>query len=397
MIIQLFNSSLVSGPETLVIPALSSLSNDLGEIQVWNLSEIRKREDAKNPLEYARSYGLKIGSIPVRNPVDVIAIKELALKIQNTQPSLVHAHDVKASIYLALARVYLRFTQPKKQPTFKIVSTHHGIVGRVGIKLRFYEWIYRFLFLRFFDATLSVCTMDREILLKSGLNPARVFLHLNGVDRPKMNLPEKLSASLAIRQDWESRFKINLTKKMVFGVAARLSAEKNHLLLLEALCILKMRKLHGTEWTCLCFGSGPDEVFLKRRTQEFGLQNHVFWAGYQKNFSEEMVGLDILISLSSGEGLPISLIEAGWSNTAIIATAVGGVNDLLPDSEKNLNISKISVNSTAQEVANRIEKLLLNTELRQRLAQNFQNRVIHSFSGSVWKKRLKEIYFEVLL
>ena len=389
MIVHLFNSSLVSGPETLVIPALPTLSKELGEeFHVWNLAEIRRNESAKAPLKYAQSFGLKTVEIEISNRIDFGAVRKLAKQISISKPKIIHAHDVKASIYLMLARFSL---MAKKKLTHEIkwITTHHGIHARNGKMVRVYEWLYRFWFLWFFDRVLVVCSSDQAILVKQGLNKDKVWVHLNGVDRTEIT-PEKQSENKnSIQKRWAERYSIDFSHPVVFGVAARLSPEKNHHLILSALKLLNEK---SKNWICLCFGVGALEQELKQKTLEYGLTSQVHWCGYENDLSQSMPGFDLLLSLSIGEGLPINLLEAGWAGTPVLASRVDGVADLLPENEASLALSGIEPLPSPKRVAQRLEQLIKSTETRKQLGIEFQNRVKAHFSGSSWKNRLKEIY-----
>src|SRR5882757_5027664 len=103
MIVHLFNSSSVSGPERLVLPALASARE---QFVVVNLREERiQRLRETDPLEdYARSLGLEYHDIRVCRHWDTVAVRDLSALLERLDPDLVHAHDVKASAYLLQAR-----------------------------------------------------------------------------------------------------------------------------------------------------------------------------------------------------------------------------------------------------------------------------------------------------
>lgn len=173
MIIHLFNSSVVSGPERLVLPALAETH---GRFMIVNLRETRREAPGRDPLEaLSRSLRLPYAAIPVAGRWDRAAIGRLRERIAKEKPELVHAHVGKASVYLA--RAVRGLDAPPR-----IVSTHHGVRGLPDLKTKAYELAYRRLFLPRFDRVLCVSTEDLETVRRSGVADAKLRLHLNGVD-----------------------------------------------------------------------------------------------------------------------------------------------------------------------------------------------------------------------
>src|SRR4051812_38493096 len=105
MIVHLFNSSSVSGPERLVLPALADPAVR-DHVVIINLREERisgLRES--DPLEeFARHLNLDFCDVRVYGHWDYVAVRELRLLLERLDPDLVHAHDVKASAYLLKAK-----------------------------------------------------------------------------------------------------------------------------------------------------------------------------------------------------------------------------------------------------------------------------------------------------
>src|SRR5258708_4775455 len=103
MIIHLFNSSSISGPERLVLPALASARE---HFVIVNLREERiPRLREADPLEqYAKSLNLDYCDVRVCGHWDYVAIRDLRALLDRLNPDLVHAHDAKASAYLVYAR-----------------------------------------------------------------------------------------------------------------------------------------------------------------------------------------------------------------------------------------------------------------------------------------------------
>src|SRR5690349_17068031 len=172
MIVHVFNSSKVGGPESLVLPALRHLGMPAAAVF---LLESRCGERGRRGFEYSRSLGIDTVEVEVRSRLDLNAIQDLATVLRRLGAQVIHAHDVKASVYSYLA---------KRTGGLRgaLVSTHHGVHGRPDVKTKVYERLYSYLVLRAFDRVLAVSSSDCETLVKRGLGAERVKLHLNGLD-----------------------------------------------------------------------------------------------------------------------------------------------------------------------------------------------------------------------
>lgn len=372
MIAHIFNSSIVSGPETLVLPAIAKLNKD---VCVIFLAELRCGERSNGPIEYAKSLGLKTHVLPVSSRFDRAAVKCLGLLFEQLSITYAHSHDVKASFYTLLAakRAAIR---PK------LISTHHGVRGRHGLKPKLYEQIYSRIVLRFFDEVLAVCSSDRKILLKRGLAADKVRVHLNGVSR---TLGDK-SINRSTRAAWGVP-----EDGLVIGIVGRLAKEKGINRVISVLSNLKTEFPNLPKWSAVFIGSGPEESQLKAAISKFNLDEKIFFAGYRSNAASEMPALDLLLSLSPAEGLPISHIEAGWAGVPVFATAVDGVKDLIPDARFGFLVQN---GLTDKEIASKLAQTLSDPSELNRAASRFQQRVSTHFNQERWLSELSASYLQ---
>jgi glycosyltransferase involved in cell wall biosynthesis len=384
MIVHLFNSSSISGPERLVLPALAEKPE---RFMVVNLLETRLESLRENdPLqELSRSLNLRYEAVSVRGRWDGGAIRRLRELLDGVAPELVHAHVAKASVYLSRCRRGMRSTPP-------IVSTHHGVRGLPDLKTRLYEMLYRRIFLRSFDRVLSVSTEDYEILRASGICADKLRLHLNGIDGYRVERGRRREESEKIRSAWLPREQ-SPQSLFLFGVVGRLSAEKDHDRLLRVLSQLEKTGC-SRDWRCLVFGAGDLERALRETARRLGLEHRIIWMGYRDNVGRELAGLDLLVSFSKAEGLPINLIEAGWAGTPVLCTLVGGVKNLIPDERCGTGVEP---DEAVEATARRLLELLAETgrSVLDEQGPRLQERVAAEFSRARWMARLRELYAEL--
>jgi glycosyltransferase involved in cell wall biosynthesis len=376
-LLHVFNSSSVAGPEVLTIPSLAKLSMTP---LVVNLGE-QRLAGRTNPLEsYCKAHTVQHKLVTVTSRIDWNSVRNLREIITISKAKLVHTHDVKASLYTLLALISC-----KKRPV--LVSTHHGVLGRPDLKTRIYERFYSRCLLPFFDCITVVSNFDRDLLLKTGLTTTKVKRLANGVDRPFLKREERDEVQKRIRTSWG----LQNTNCLVLGVVGRLSAEKNHARLLH--CLAELKRLDTRPWVVLCFGSGELKEELKKISEKLQVTEHVRWMGYRPEIGQEFGGFDLLLSFSKGEGMPISFLESGWAGTPIFSSAVGGVPEMISDKKNGFLFSLKEQNTSLAET---LADILSQPTYLHEIGQNFQQHVLHNFSGEAWRKQLTACY-EALL
>src|SRR5262249_688041 len=130
------------------------------------------------------------------------------------------------------------------------------------------------------------------------------------------------------------------------------------------------------------------------KTIALGLEKRVRWMGYRASVGHELAGLDLLLSFSKAEGLPISLLESGWAATPVLATRVGGVMDLFPDESFGTTIPP---KEAPADTAHRLRQHLNpeGQDLLVRQARHFQQRVASEFTQTRWIEQLNDLYAEL--
>lgn len=137
-------------------------------------------------------------------------------------------------------------------------------------------------------------------------------------------------------------------------------------------------------------GEGPEKKNLEECAKKYGLAKQVKFTG-GVSFSE-VIGLlkisDIFVNPSYNEGLPTSVLEAGACQKAIIATKVGGTEEIVTNGESAIIIPSHDTNA----IRNALEKLLDNENERNQLGINAREKIEQKFKWeNTTKAYLKEI------
>ena len=113
---------------------------------------------------------------------------------------------------------------------------------------------------------------------------------------------------------------------VVFGTVGRLVEVKDHANLLRAFAALR-RECQDVRLKIL--GVGPLETDLHALAESLGLAGAMEFCGFTRQPAAFYAGIDVFVLPSRSEGLPMTLLEAMASALPAVATAVGGIPDVL--------------------------------------------------------------------
>jgi glycosyltransferase involved in cell wall biosynthesis len=170
----------------------------------------------------------------------------------------------------------------------------------------------------------------------------------------------------------------------VVSITGALRATKGHALAIAAWHSVLSRV---PEARLLIVGDGPERATLRRQAQRAGLQHRVVFAG---RIDDEWKRVDIVrasdVALlpSYGEALPMALIEASACARPVIATNVGGVQEVVSDGGSGKLIPPGEITAIADAVI----ELLQDSQLRARMGQAGRSLVERRFDMYEWARRL---------
>jgi len=138
-------------------------------------------------------------------------------------------------------------------------------------------------------------------------------------------------------------------------------------------------------------GDITEEVKVQEWVQEYeGRVKHSFFSPSEMHLAYQQADITIIPTIHS-EGTSLSCLEAMASKNAVIATNVGGLTNLVIDGHNG-----ILIEPTAADLKNAIEKLILQPELRYKLAENGRQTVERSFTLERWRAQWKPVLSEFL-
>lgn len=226
---------------------------------------------------------------------------------------------------------------------------------------------------------IAVSTEIAQAVRASRIVPEhRLWTLLNGVSLRRMSSDEGvLQAARLLRQ----QLNIPATAFVVL-YAGRLSPEKGVTYLLQAL------RQVDQPLVALIVGNGPLRSTLEQEAARLGIADRVRFVGLQTEMATWLHASDAFVLPSLLEGLPVSLLEAGALAKPMIATAVGGVPELIRHSQTGLLVPPGDVPALTQA----IQRLHASAELRQQLGQAAQQQVTQFHSMDAVAGQVREIY-----
>jgi glycosyltransferase involved in cell wall biosynthesis len=201
---------------------------------------------------------------------------------------------------------------------------HFGFLP--GLGLWWYKELWRrWRMSRLVDKVFVDSESARQELLKHGLlKEDQVVAFLNGLD------VNRWSRDGAKAKGFRERYRIP-PGSYLFGAAGRLDPLKGTDLALQSFARLRER---GGVDTFLCIvGDGPYRGDLERLARELNLGGRVVFTGYVDDIGAAYSAIDTLVFPSELESCPLVLLEAMGCGCRLIASPVGGVAELMGDSD----------------------------------------------------------------
>lgn len=174
----------------------------------------------------------------------------------------------------------------------------------------------------------------------------------------------------------------------VIGTVSRLDEPKKGLtVLLHALA--DMAKRDGLPpWQCLLVGDGPARERLRSLAAELGLAEQVVFAGMRRDVARVLPALDLFVCPSRYEGFGIAIVEAMAAGRPVVASAVGGIPEIVVDQETGLLVTP----GNAAALADAMTALLTHPDRAQTMGVRGRERARERFSIETAVQRHQHLY-----
>jgi len=365
-VLMLRSSGFYGGPERQIHEhALASKESDYCVV-VGAFSVSGREPDL---LRITAADGIETKLFRTRNNYHPSIIRQVRQFLIESNIEILATHDYRATLigYLAIRKTNCNWLAWSRGWTHE------------GLKMAFFQLLEK-LIVRFADRVLVVANAQQEKLLRWKIPAHKCIVVHNAVNF--RHLKQIKTANL------RARFSL-ADDSIVVATAGRFSSEKGQHILLGVIdkIVSEVPKVFF-----VLFGDGPKLNKCRTMARRLVATDHVFLPGFENNIVGHLQDADILVNPSLTEGLPNIVLEAMALEIPTVATAVGGVPELIVDSINGRLVP--AGNSCA--LANAIIELAISRRLQEKFAKNAYQTIVSYFTFTRQTQKLHEIYTEVL-
>lgn len=341
-LLEIIGGSIVGGMETYVLRLLQRLPQDAFRVTCLCVAESKLTSQL-------RDIGCSVHITPITDEPDWQSVLLGASLIRTDAIDVIHAHLPNAHSLAgilsrltdtpAVATVHGRYLNMRDFEVHRLMQTHINVVAKTA----------------YFHA------------LTLGVPGSKLRFIPNGTDtkifRP---LPRSNYLHSLINVPPEAR---------LVGFIGRLSAEKGPEVFIQ-MARIAHKKLKNCHFVLI--GEGPMRRELQNEIDDHDLANHVHLVGLQRDMTKIYPCLDLVVSTSYSEAMPLVIVEAMASGLPVVATNVGGVVDIVEVGGTGL----LKGPGDAEGLANDVVTLMANNTTRIQMGEAARKRVEDKFDLS---------------
>ena len=220
------------------------------------------------------------------------------------------------------------------------------------------------------DFVQTISHQTREKLLASGFSDAQIKFIPNGIDtREKPTVPA-------------------IENTLRIGYCGRLREVKGVHVLVDALAALKAA-MPDQKFQVVVAGSGETMEALKHQALQLELvEDDIEWQGRIDDTAEFYRSIHLYVQPSFAEGLPNSVMEAMVAQRPVVASDIGGNNDLV-DHEAN---GLLFPAGDAKALAQQLQRLVEDKNLRSKVAEAGRQLMIERYGFDAITQQLAQLY-----
>lgn len=366
-VVHLLASPFFGGPERQVLGLARHLPGDV-ESAFLSFAE---RGLARPFLDEAARLGFTARELHHNTPRYFACVAEVAEQLRDLHADLLCTSGYKPDLvgWLSARRVGI-----------PVIAIAHGWTAATR-RVRFYEALDRCI-LRRMDAVACVSQAQGDKVRRAGVADEKITVIRNSIGAEAF-----LAADARTRAEMEAWFPAR--PRWLIGAAGRFSPEKGFAVFVEAAALVAKER---PEAGFLLFGDGPTRPEIERLITEHQLRGRFVLTGFRTDLARWLPNLDVGVMSSYTEGLPVILLEMGAAGLPSVATAVGGIPEVIDDGQTGCLVPA----GDARALAERIVNLLDDEPRRRAMAIAARARIERDFSFAAMARQYFELFEKVI-
>ncbi len=260
---------------------------------------------------------------------------------------------------------YAPFFKKYSNPKAKIIHIEHGTKHTDNESLLVYwvNYLYDYTLGRFVvrsaDSIFGISDKSRKFVHKISGKKSGILRNCIDVSAfEKKSNPEEIKAI---------KRKLGIKNEFVVSYAGRLIEAKGVQDIIKA--------CHDLKVVLVILGSGDYEKQLKKQAKN--MNNAVFISKVysRKDLINILSVTDVFVNASYNEGLPTSVLEAGAAGVPVMATDVGGTNEIIENNKNGFLVKPGNVSGLKKS----IKKLMNDINLREIFAKSLKQKIVREF------------------
>lgn len=322
---------------------------------------------AERASAVAQVFPMKMGG-----DLDIGLKSRIAAVIADIQPDLVHVHSRRGADIWGL---------------FAARSANVPVVCSRRVDNPEPAWLAKWKYHKY-NKVVSISEGIRQVLLSEGVAPEHVICVHSAVDTQQYAPLSDVQIQATEASWFRTEFGLN-DDALVIANFAQMIERKGQINLIDAFASL--HQAHPKARLML-FGKGGKLDDYKAHAAQCGVADKVLFPGFRNDIARILPHIDVVAHPATMEGLGVALLQSAAACVPIVATAAGGIPEIVADQENGF---LIDVGDTAA-LAIQLQLLLDDADLRMTQGLNGRKKVLEQFSIPAMAAGNYRVYQELL-
>jgi glycosyltransferase involved in cell wall biosynthesis len=288
---------------------------------------------------------------------DAKAFFELVRLFKHERPDVVHINSSKAGGLGVLAA--------RMCGVPKIIFTAHAWAFNESRPLwqKIIIWIFAGVTVVLSHKTICVSDAGRKDLRRFPFAARKMSVIHNGIACP----------TLMPREEARRTLLNNKIEKYWIGMVSELHPTKQ---IADAVSAMALLAEEHPYVILVVLGEGSERTSLEEQIKRTNLTDRVFLLGFIPNAAALLHAFDLFLHSSRSEALAYAILEAGCASLPVVATAVGGIPEIITNGREGLLVPS----GSPEAIARALDSLIRNSAHAKSLGAALHTRVLTVFS-----------------